>query len=163
MANKQTRRSISVSGAAYDALAAWCEGRGVSMSGEVERMVRELVGMEARGVVVPFKKKAQYDHMQEGRDTAPRRDRKPPAEVDQTISIAKVEKKTLQEHVAPPSAQVLARSEEVKKPADAPLPSPPKRIDEAKNKDHSDSQLSTRHTSKASQEQLSIARKIFTF
>lgn len=163
MANKQTRRSISVSGAAYDALSDWCEGRGLSMSGEVERMVRELVGMEARGTVVPFKKRAEYDHIREAVNAAPKKEKKAPPEVDQTISIAKVEKKTLQEHVAPPIAQVLARNEEAVKPAAAPAPPPPKRVDEAKNKDQSDSQLSTRHTSKASQEQLSIARKIFTF
>lgn len=45
MARKQTRRSVSVSREAYDALRAKCDADGVAMSAIVEAYVRKLCGL----------------------------------------------------------------------------------------------------------------------
>lgn len=48
MSSKQTRRSISVSGALYDKLKAYCDEHGDSMSNFVEARCREFFKMEPR-------------------------------------------------------------------------------------------------------------------
>lgn len=48
MATKQTRRSVSISGIAYDALKEHCEKDKSSFSGVVENLIRAYLGMEIR-------------------------------------------------------------------------------------------------------------------
>lgn len=48
MASKQTRRSISVSGALYDRLKAYCEANNDTMSNFIEARTREFFEMEPR-------------------------------------------------------------------------------------------------------------------
>ncbi|MBK6848431.1 MAG: hypothetical protein IPG96_13200 [Proteobacteria bacterium] len=45
MAKKQTRRSISVRGTTYDALRAYCDKKGVSMSEVIEERVAALLSL----------------------------------------------------------------------------------------------------------------------
>lgn len=63
MSSKQSRKSVSLSGVAYKALVERCKRDGTAMSGEVERMVREFVGLPAREgvvkVVAPKKQKVE--------------------------------------------------------------------------------------------------------
>jgi hypothetical protein len=51
MAKRQTRRSISVSGATYHRVKAYCESTGQSVSGYVEQLIGER--MDEAGVPVP--------------------------------------------------------------------------------------------------------------
>jgi hypothetical protein len=48
MASKQTRRSISVSGEAYDRLKAYCDAHNVSMSSVIENETRKFLDMQPR-------------------------------------------------------------------------------------------------------------------
>ena len=51
MSTKQTRRSVSISGAVYDRLKAHCVKESVSMSGLVEELLRGRLDMEQRETV----------------------------------------------------------------------------------------------------------------
>lgn len=59
MAQKQTRRSISVRGTTYDNLRRYCEAKSISMSEVVEQQLARLLagaGSEGRPAPVPYDK-----------------------------------------------------------------------------------------------------------
>lgn len=53
MTHKQTRKSISISGELYRELEQHCQKTGDTKSGIVEREIRKVLGMHARGTKVP--------------------------------------------------------------------------------------------------------------
>lgn len=50
MSSKQTRRSVSISGALYEKLKAYCQEQGISMSGMVETLTRAHLDMTPRSI-----------------------------------------------------------------------------------------------------------------
>jgi hypothetical protein len=62
MSRKQTRRSISVSGALYLRIKTHCGENGLSMSGFVESLARDFIGMEPRNSQVQVSAPAPASH-----------------------------------------------------------------------------------------------------